>query len=118
VAHHRRGLRRLLRDDALLERLDAETWEPGAEERLDDALGPRRRALVGYVAKLTRAPAGVREEDVTRLRAQGFTDADVLAVCEVAAYYAFANRVVDGLGVELEPWNTEAESGAANTDEG
>ncbi len=24
-------------------------------------------------------------------------------ICSVAAYYAFANRIADGLGVELEP---------------
>jgi len=40
--------------------------------------------------------------DVERLRAAGLADADVLAVCEVAAYFAYVNRIVDGLGVELE----------------
>ena len=37
------------------------------------------------------------------MRANGLDDADVLAVCEVAAYYAYVNRIADGLGVELEP---------------
>ena len=36
------------------------------------------------------------------LKAAGFSDADVLAACEVVAYYAYANRIVDGLGVQLE----------------
>ena len=40
--------------------------------------------------------------DVERLRAVGLSDADVLAVAEVTAYYAYANRIADGLGVELE----------------
>ena len=37
------------------------------------------------------------------MRANGLDDADVLAVCEVAAYYAYVDRIADGLGVELEP---------------
>ena len=41
-------------------------------------------------------------EDVDRLRAVGLSDRDVLEVCEVAAYYAYVNRIADGLGVELE----------------
>ena len=40
--------------------------------------------------------------DVEALRAAGFGDADVLAICEVTAYYAYANRIADGLGVTLE----------------
>lgn len=33
----------------------------------------------------------------------GLADADVLALAEVVAYYAYVNRIADGLGVELEP---------------
>ncbi len=40
--------------------------------------------------------------DVDRLRAVGFEDADILGIVEATAYYAYANRIVDGLGVELE----------------
>ena len=28
----------------------------------------------------------------------------ILHVAEVTAYYAYVNRIADGLGVELEPW--------------
>lgn len=42
-------------------------------------------------------------DDLSGLREQGFADADVLAICEVAAYYAYVNRIADGLGVHLEP---------------
>ena len=38
------------------------------------------------------------------LRAVGFTDRDVLDICEVTAYYAYANRIADGLGIEVEDW--------------
>ena len=95
MTHHRRGLRRLLRDDTLLAQLEA---DPAAAK-----LEPRRRAIVDYVAKLTLTPAQVREADVDTLRRAGLSDADILAVVEVAAYYAYANRIADGLGVALEP---------------
>ena len=34
-----------------------------------------------------------------------FEDADILAIAEVVGYYAFVNRIADGLGVPLEPWH-------------
>jgi uncharacterized protein YciW len=40
--------------------------------------------------------------DVEALKEVGFEDADVLAIAECTAYYAYANRIADGLGVELE----------------
>lgn len=46
----------------------------------------------------------MRREHVDRLRAEGLGDADVLAVCECASYYAYVNRIADGLGVSVEPW--------------
>ena len=44
------------------------------------------------------------QEDLEPLREQGFSDADILHIAEVTAYYAYVNRIADGLGVELEPW--------------
>ena len=58
--------------------------------------------MLEYVETLTRRPAAVRRSDVERLHAEGFTDRDVLQIAEVTAYYAFVNRIADGLGVELE----------------
>ena len=46
----------------------------------------------------------MRQEDLEPLREGGFSDADILHIAEVTAYYAYVNRVADGLGVELEPW--------------
>lgn len=69
----------------------------------DAGLDPRRQALLGYVEKLTLDPASVRRADLGALRDAGFDDADVLAICEVTAYYAYVNRIADGLGVQLEP---------------
>ncbi|MCP3919479.1 MAG: peroxidase [bacterium] len=58
--------------------------------------------MLEYAVKLTRSPKEVRRADVDSLRASGFEDADILAICEVTAYYAYVNRIADGLGVEVE----------------
>jgi uncharacterized peroxidase-related enzyme len=94
--HHRRGLRRLLKDDDLLARIET-GWETAG---LDD----RRTAMLRYATKLTLTPAAVSCEDVSALRSAGLDDRDILDLCEVAAYYAYVNRIADGLGVEVEDW--------------
>ena len=60
--------------------------------------------MLDYAEKLTRTPASMEAEDVESLRRVGFSDADILHIAEVVSYYAYVNRIADGLGVELEPW--------------
>jgi len=58
--------------------------------------------MLEYVEKLTLRPWDMVKEDVARLRDAGFSDAAILDVNQVTGYYAFVNRLADGLGVELE----------------
>lgn len=60
------------------------------------------RVMLDYVVKLTSTPGEVGQADAERLRAAGFGDRAIHDVCAIAAYYAFVNRIADGLGVELE----------------
>lgn len=47
-------------------------------------------------------------DDVEALRKAGLGDDEILDAAQVTAYYAFANRLADGLGVELESfWSDE-----------
>ena len=96
MIHHRRGLRRLLKDDELLARIE-DDWRSAD-------LSDKRRAMLYYVEKLTRRPGDMSGSDVDTLRRVGFGDRDILDICEVAAYYAYVNRIADGLGVPLESW--------------
>jgi len=96
VVHHRRGLRRLLRDDTLADAIEAD-WR-------NAAISEKRKAMLSYAVKLTETPAGMIEADVLELRHHGFSDLDVLHIAEVTAYYAYANRIADGLGIPLEDW--------------
>ena len=63
-------------------------------------------AMLDYTVKLTRSPGDMTEADVASLRAQGFGDRAIHDICAITAYYAFVNRIADGLGVELESRNT------------
>ena len=94
--HHRRGLRRLLKDDRLLDRIETDWTTAG--------LSARREAILRYAVKLTACPSDVTAADIEELRATGLGDRDILDVCEVTAYYAYVNRIADGLGVEVESW--------------
>ena len=64
--------------------------------------------MLDFVAKLTSSPAEMDEADVRALRAAGFDDRSIHDIVLVAGYFAFVNRVADGLGVELELAGREA----------
>ena len=64
--------------------------------------------MLTYVEKLTRTPGAMDRSDVNSIRSVGFTDRDVLDIATVAAYYAYVNRIADGLGVQLETWGTDS----------
>jgi alkylhydroperoxidase family enzyme len=63
--------------------------------------------MLDYVEKLTLRPWDIVRDDVAKLRAAGFSDAAILDINQVTGYYAFVNRLADGLGVELEPFHEE-----------
>jgi len=86
----------LLKDDDLAGQIIGD-WRTAD---LDD----RRRAMLVYAEKLTLTPADVTADDIEMLRSQGLSDRDVLDLVEVVAYFAYANRIADGLGITLEPW--------------
>jgi uncharacterized peroxidase-related enzyme len=63
--------------------------------------------MIGYAVKLTCSPGEMEQADVAALRTAGFSDRDVLDIAEVTAYYAYANRIADGLGITIEEWIPE-----------
>jgi uncharacterized peroxidase-related enzyme len=58
--------------------------------------------MLEYADTLTRTPAAIQAADIERLREHGFDDRAIHDLCAVVAYFAFVNRIADGLGVELE----------------
>ena len=101
MTHHGAGLLRLTNDAALVDQLKVD-WRQAA---LNDA----DRAMLFYAEKLTLRPWEMVEADVVALRDMGFSDAAILDINQVTGYYAFVNRLADGLGVELEPIHQAAD---------
>ncbi len=60
--------------------------------------------MLDYAVKLTLTPGDCDAGDIDGLRAVGMSDRDILDLVEVVAYFAYANRIADGLGIDLEPW--------------
>ena len=94
MTHHGAGLRRLTGDDALVEAL--------ATDFRTAALDAADLAMLSYAEKLTATPWSMTEHDVNALRQAGFDDTAILDICQVCAYFAFVNRMADGLGIDLE----------------
>lgn len=94
ITHHGEALNKYVKDPKWVKALAADPEGYPLE--------PAERALADYAIDLTRNPAQGRREAVERLRKAGFDDAAILHVTEVAAYFNYVNRLVHGLGVELE----------------
>jgi uncharacterized peroxidase-related enzyme len=84
----------LTNDDTLVEQL-IDDWR-------DAPVGSADRAMLTYAEKLTFRPWDMVEEDVQSLREAGFNDSAILDINQITGYYAFVNRLADGLGVEPE----------------
>ncbi len=63
--------------------------------------------MLTFAVKLTKTPGAMEDADVDALRSAGFSDRDILDIVEVVGYYAYANRIADGLGIELETWRPD-----------
>lgn len=98
VTHHKRGLTRALGDEGR-----ASSWVRALEQRrFADAFGIAEATALAYAEGLTLEPAGVDEHEIEALRDAGWGDGEILEINQVAAYFAYANRVVLGLGVTTE----------------
>jgi uncharacterized peroxidase-related enzyme len=62
-------------------------------------LNEQDRAMLDYVAQLTRNAAGIGPADLERLRHVGFDDRAILQINLIASIFNYFNRVADGLGV-------------------
>jgi hypothetical protein len=80
--------------------LTAKGWPAPVQEQLVAALSsdyttaglaPADRAMLAYAVKLTLQPSAIVKEAIT-------------------AYFAFVNRIADGLGVEVEGSSSEPET--------
>ncbi len=94
VVHHSEALSVHLKSPDVLEILGRDFREA--------PLSNEDKTMLEYCAKVTDNPTQVDESDVEKLREAGFTDSEILDINLIASYFNFVNRVVLGLGVDLE----------------
>ena len=99
VEHHFAGLKRLLNDDEKATQIRSAIDTNKIEEA---PLENCQKTAMEYARKLTHNPGSIREESVEKLRADGYTDGEILEINQVCAYFSYANRTVLGLGCSTE----------------
>ena len=73
-----------------------------ARDHRTAGLEERTVAMLDFVVGISEMPPRSSAETVEGLRQHGWTDRAILDMVQVAAYFAFVNRIANGLGVELE----------------
>jgi len=58
--------------------------------------------MLSYAEKLTKLNSNINKENIDNLKSLGLEDKDILELNQVIAYFNYVNRIVDGLGVQLE----------------
>ena len=76
-----------------------ESMEQG---NLEQAFEGQDLAGLQYAQKLTTNAANVAREDIENMRNAGFDDGQILEINQVTAYFAYANRMVLGLGINTD----------------
>jgi uncharacterized peroxidase-related enzyme len=84
----------------------------GVDEELIDLFGrdfrqaavdEKTMTLLEYADCVARNSTAVTDENVNRLRENGFSDEEILEATTLVGYMSFLTRVVNAMGVEIEP---------------
>ena len=88
---HGAGLRQVLGDQVLGDRITLDYRRAGLDERT--------AAMLDYAVKITMNPVECSEADIERLRGLGFSDQAIFDIIETAAMYNFTNRIASATGM-------------------
>lgn len=94
VKHHAIALQHFWKDEERVNALAKDFRQAGLDEK--DTL------FCAYAQQLTREPSASSMELPDQMRAAGATDREIHDAALVTAYFNFVNRMVLGLGVQLE----------------
>jgi uncharacterized peroxidase-related enzyme len=67
------------------------------------AMDPKMRPVLRYARKLTQQPSSVTQADANAIFAAGWGEAALYYTVAVTALFNFMNRLVEGMGIELDP---------------
>lgn len=103
LANHWANARHLLGDDQRADIIEAALNQRRPQDAFNaSALDSRALALLRYAEKLTLSPAAMVEGDVADLRSAGLDDGEILEANQIVGYFAYVNRLLNGLGVTTE----------------
>ena len=98
VRHHTRGMARHIKDD----NISAQIVTALENDAPDNYFTGNELAIFDYVRLLTLEPHKVNRKAVSLLQVTGIPDEEILEINQVVAYFAYANRTVQGLGIDTE----------------
>jgi len=98
ATHHAVGLKNNLSDDSKFELIKQAMNSGNFSEVLDD----KEQAGINHAIKLTIDHANISVADIDQLREVGYSDGEILEINQVTSYFNYVNRMVVGLGVNLE----------------
>ena len=88
---HSRQLARITGDQSFAESVRRDYRSAG--------LPGKERVLLDYVWKLSKVPGEMTEADINGLRADGWTDPQIVATIHVTSFFAYMNRVAEAFGL-------------------
>ncbi len=59
--------------------------------------------MLDFAVKLTRDSRSGTRQDIENLRALGFSDTAIHDIVQITGFFAYYNRLADGLGIDPEP---------------
>ena len=95
IEHHYEGMRKLIMDDQRSKNIRKAL----EEEKPAKVFKSKELAIIEYAVKITINPHDISPEDIEKLRINNVEDGEILEINQVAAYFAYANRMVLGLGI-------------------
>ena len=98
LTHHFMNVRRLLDDERRCDDILKSLHAGSPHTQFQD----KQLALLRYAAKLTTDVAKMEASDIESLRRNNCTDGEILEVNQVAAYFNYSNRLLNGLGVTTD----------------
>ena len=98
VDHHSAGLKRLIDNETRY----TEVINALKTNRLESAFDERESALLRYAEALTLHPKAINRSFVQEMVNIGWDHGHILETNQVTAYFNYANRTVQGLGVNTD----------------
>ena len=95
IEHHYEGMRKLIEDDQRSQSIRKALEEDDPSKVFES----KELATINYAVKLTINPHDISPEDIEKLRINNVEDGEILEINQVAAYFAYTNRMVLGLGI-------------------